>query len=265
MNCLRMSPGTVRKPAAMARKCSAQAALLIDGGRRYCTIAVIISAPLLIRRRRPAPRPAVRTRRRARPAPRRSSRRRKGRGRRGADGGRIRSGHGGARRPAGSAETPRSLPPPCRGAAPRLVAGDDAVDRARPLRREQAGGDIRGDRGGIALERIAKTADATAPQPDHFADLRAVDRAFADVVRRHAGADADAAAGGAGAAARRPPAREAMAVLAAHDDDRARVADLELVLDPEAAALTARPLAVGAQGKAAHEDGASASSTSTGT
>src|SRR5216683_4573330 len=46
MNCLRMSPGTLRKPGAILRKCSAQAFRSIEGGRRYCTIAVIIgSAP----------------------------------------------------------------------------------------------------------------------------------------------------------------------------------------------------------------------------
>src|SRR5487761_57469 len=42
MNCLRTSPGTVRKPAAILRKCAAQACWSIEGGRRYCTIAVII-------------------------------------------------------------------------------------------------------------------------------------------------------------------------------------------------------------------------------
>src|SRR6266851_1367134 len=46
MNCLRMSPATPRKPGAILRKCSAQAFRSIEGGRRYCTIAVIIgSAP----------------------------------------------------------------------------------------------------------------------------------------------------------------------------------------------------------------------------
>src|SRR5580700_5134755 len=42
MNCLRISPGTSRKPGAMLRKCAAQAARSIDGGSLYCTIAVII-------------------------------------------------------------------------------------------------------------------------------------------------------------------------------------------------------------------------------
>src|SRR6516165_8220165 len=42
MNCLRISPGTSRKPGAMVRKCAAQAARLICGGSLYWTIAVII-------------------------------------------------------------------------------------------------------------------------------------------------------------------------------------------------------------------------------
>src|SRR5438270_13793048 len=42
MNCLRMSPGTVRKPGAIVRKCLAQALKSILDGRRYWTIAVII-------------------------------------------------------------------------------------------------------------------------------------------------------------------------------------------------------------------------------
>src|SRR6516164_9667164 len=42
MNCLRMSPGTVRKPGAILRKCSAQALRSIFDGRRYWTIAVIM-------------------------------------------------------------------------------------------------------------------------------------------------------------------------------------------------------------------------------
>src|ERR1700731_4232813 len=42
MNCLRMSPGTVRKPGAILRKCSAQALRSILDGRRNWTIAVII-------------------------------------------------------------------------------------------------------------------------------------------------------------------------------------------------------------------------------
>src|ERR1044071_8670343 len=46
MNCLRTSPGTVRKPGAILRKCSAQAFWSIDGGNLYCTIAVIIGALL---------------------------------------------------------------------------------------------------------------------------------------------------------------------------------------------------------------------------
>src|SRR3954463_12406754 len=51
MNCLRISPGTVRKPGAMLRKCSAHAFRSIDGGSLYCTIAVIIdSTPLLLLR-----------------------------------------------------------------------------------------------------------------------------------------------------------------------------------------------------------------------
>ena len=37
----RISPGTLRKPGAILRKCAAQAWRSIDGGRRYCTIAVI--------------------------------------------------------------------------------------------------------------------------------------------------------------------------------------------------------------------------------
>ena len=36
------SPGTSRKPGAMARKCAAQAAKLICGGSLYWTIAVIM-------------------------------------------------------------------------------------------------------------------------------------------------------------------------------------------------------------------------------
>src|SRR5215475_4829482 len=43
MNCLRMSPGTVRKPGAILRKCSAQALRSIFDGRRYWTIAVIMA------------------------------------------------------------------------------------------------------------------------------------------------------------------------------------------------------------------------------
>src|SRR6266851_1787836 len=43
MNCLRMSPATPRKPGAILRKCSAQAFRSIEGGRRYCTIAVLLS------------------------------------------------------------------------------------------------------------------------------------------------------------------------------------------------------------------------------
>src|SRR5882672_481003 len=42
MNCLRMSPGTVRKTGAILRKCSAQALRSILDGRRYWTIAVIM-------------------------------------------------------------------------------------------------------------------------------------------------------------------------------------------------------------------------------
>src|SRR6516162_9811540 len=42
MNCLRISPGTVRKPGAMARKCAAQAARSMCDGSLYKTIAVII-------------------------------------------------------------------------------------------------------------------------------------------------------------------------------------------------------------------------------
>src|SRR5690349_21272586 len=41
MNCLRISPGTVRKPGAMLRKCAAQAARSIRGGSLNWTIAVI--------------------------------------------------------------------------------------------------------------------------------------------------------------------------------------------------------------------------------
>src|SRR5215208_8372649 len=46
MNCFRISPGTVRKPGAMLRKCAAQAFWSIEGGNLYCTIAVIIMALL---------------------------------------------------------------------------------------------------------------------------------------------------------------------------------------------------------------------------
>src|ERR1700723_1268861 len=42
MNCLRMSPGTSRKYGAILRKCAAQAARSMLGGRRYWTIAVIM-------------------------------------------------------------------------------------------------------------------------------------------------------------------------------------------------------------------------------
>src|SRR5215510_3013703 len=42
MNCLRISPGTSRKPGAIVRKCAAQAARLICGGSLYWTIAVIM-------------------------------------------------------------------------------------------------------------------------------------------------------------------------------------------------------------------------------
>src|SRR5215208_7807433 len=58
MNCFRISPGTLRKPGAMLRKCAAQAFRSIDGGNLYCTIAVIIMALLfgslsrLLQRRR---------------------------------------------------------------------------------------------------------------------------------------------------------------------------------------------------------------------
>src|SRR5437764_6538347 len=47
MNCLRISPGTSRKPGAILRKCSAQAARSICAGSLYCTIAVIIGVPPL--------------------------------------------------------------------------------------------------------------------------------------------------------------------------------------------------------------------------
>src|SRR5437773_232404 len=58
MNCLRTRPGTLRKPGAMLRKCSAQAFRSIEGGNLYCTIAVIIGSLLsgslgrLLQRRR---------------------------------------------------------------------------------------------------------------------------------------------------------------------------------------------------------------------
>src|SRR6516164_7868804 len=42
MNCLRISPGTSRKPGAMRRKCAAQAARSMCGGSLYWTMAVII-------------------------------------------------------------------------------------------------------------------------------------------------------------------------------------------------------------------------------
>src|SRR5258706_11176818 len=50
MNCLRIRPGTVRKPGAILRKCSAQAAWSMLGGRRYWTIAVIMAASRLLSR-----------------------------------------------------------------------------------------------------------------------------------------------------------------------------------------------------------------------
>src|SRR5579875_2753413 len=104
-----------------------------------------------------------------------------------------------------------------------------------------------------SLPRMTMTALGWRSE-EHTSELQSHRDLHSFPTRRSSDLDADAAAGGAGAAARRPPAREAVAVLAAHDDDGARMADLKLVLDPEAAALTARPLAVGAQGKAAHED-----------
>src|ERR1700722_19862814 len=42
MNCLRIRPGTSRKPAAIVRKCAAQAAKSMLGASRYWTIAVIM-------------------------------------------------------------------------------------------------------------------------------------------------------------------------------------------------------------------------------
>src|SRR5262245_46306320 len=42
MNCLWISPGTVRKPGAMARKCAAQAARSMYDASLYWTIAVTI-------------------------------------------------------------------------------------------------------------------------------------------------------------------------------------------------------------------------------
>src|ERR1700756_4759283 len=47
MNCLRISPGTSRKPGAILRKCAAQPARSICGGSLYKTIAVIIVRVLL--------------------------------------------------------------------------------------------------------------------------------------------------------------------------------------------------------------------------
>src|SRR5690348_13777824 len=54
MNCLRISPGTSRKPGAMARKCAAQAARSMCGGSLYWTIAVIMVRLPAARPSRPA-------------------------------------------------------------------------------------------------------------------------------------------------------------------------------------------------------------------
>src|SRR5436190_22331128 len=48
MNCLRISPGTARKPGTMLRKCSAHAFKSMLGGSLYCTIAVIIGFSPLV-------------------------------------------------------------------------------------------------------------------------------------------------------------------------------------------------------------------------
>src|SRR5439155_23220612 len=107
---------------------------------------------------------------------------------------------------------------------------------------------------GIAFDRVAETAPAAAPQTDHFAEFSAVRRALADVVRLSAAPRADIAAGRAGLPAGRAPGAEALAVLAAHHDDRARMLDLEFIGDAEAAAELARPLAVRRQAETADDD-----------
>src|SRR6185312_13862946 len=115
-----------------------------------------------------------------------------------------------------------------RGAQPggrRRVAGDDPVDVAGALDGDEAVGDIRLDQRRVAGHRVAETAAAAAPQADRLAELGAVNRALADVVRRRPGAEPDIAAGRAGMAAARAPGGKALAVLAAHHHDRARVAD----------------------------------------
>ena len=81
----------------------------------------------------------------------------------------------------------------------------------------------------------------------------AIDGLLAEVVRRLAGTLAGVAAGGAGLAAGRAPGAEAMPVLAAHHDDGARMADLQLVFDAEPAAMLAGPFGIRAQAEAAHQ------------
>src|SRR5439155_1893470 len=75
----------------------------------------------------------------------------------------------------------------------------------------------------IALERLAKATPTAAPQPDDLAQFGAVDRALADIVRFAVAPRPDIAACRAGQTAARAPGTEALPVLAAHDDDGARI------------------------------------------
>src|SRR5205814_7159167 len=116
------------------------------------------------------------------------------------------------------------------------------------------GRDIGCDHLRIALDWLAKATPTAAPQPYDLAQFGAVDRALADIVRLAVAPRPDIAACRAGQTAARAPGTEALPVLAAHDDDGARMLDLEFVSDAEPAAVFARPLAVRRQTKAAHDD-----------
>src|SRR6185312_7753744 len=77
---------------------------------------------------------------------------------------------------------------------------------------------------------------------------------LADVHRRSSGEAGHVRPGRTRAAAEGTPGAEAMAIGAAHDDHRARMADLEFVFHPEAPAAATRALTVGPQAEAPHED-----------